>query len=98
MTNENKHTKPDSSNLLDYLKPYTGGSIRHKNIFARDVLNALWDLHRDWERYHEVIIHNVIKHKKFHDHIKSHFEKKHPDWKVCCKICKKTYEEIINDE
>ena len=34
----------------------------------------------------------------FHDHIKAHFEKEHPDWKVICKICGKTYEEIIKSK
>ena len=33
--------------------------------------------------------------KIFHDHIKSHFEKEHPDWNVICKICNKTYDEIV---
>ncbi|RLG45314.1 MAG: hypothetical protein DRN81_01985 [Thermoproteota archaeon] len=36
------------------------------------------------------------KDKIFHDHIKSHFEKEHPDWEVVCKICGKSYEEIVN--
>jgi len=31
----------------------------------------------------------------FHDHIKAHFEKEHPNWKVICKICNKTYDEIV---
>lgn len=33
----------------------------------------------------------------FHDHIKSHFEKEHPDWKVICKICGKSYDEIVSE-
>ncbi|GAH07066.1 unnamed protein product, partial [marine sediment metagenome] len=34
--------------------------------------------------------------KKFHDHIKAHFEKEHPDWQVKCKICGKTFKEIVD--
>ena len=37
------------------------------------------------------------KYKVFHDHIKAHFEKEHPDWKVICKICGKTVDEIYNE-
>jgi hypothetical protein len=36
--------------------------------------------------------------KIFHDHIKAHFEKEHPDWKVVCKICNKPYDEIVKDK
>ncbi len=35
---------------------------------------------------------------RFHDHIKAHFEKEHPDWQVVCKMCGKTYAEIVNDK
>lgn len=38
------------------------------------------------------------KDKIFHDHIEAHFKKEHPNWKVVCKICGKTYEEIIKNE
>jgi len=34
--------------------------------------------------------------KIFHDHIKAHFEKEHPDWKVNCTICDTPYDEIVN--
>jgi hypothetical protein len=34
----------------------------------------------------------------FHNHIKAHFEKEHPDWKVICKICGKSYEDIVGEE
>lgn len=37
---------------------------------------------------------NTDKYKQFYDHIKAHLEKEHPDWKVCCKICNKTFDEI----
>lgn len=38
------------------------------------------------------------KYKKFYNHIKAHFEKEHPGWKVKCKICDKTFEEIVNEQ
>lgn len=34
----------------------------------------------------------------FHDHIKSHFEKEHPEWEVICKICNRTYNDIVNSD
>lgn len=34
----------------------------------------------------------------FHNHIKAHFEKEHPDWKVICKICGRNYEDIVGEE
>ena len=33
----------------------------------------------------------------FVQHIKAHFEKEHPDWKVCCKICGKNIDEIYEE-
>lgn len=41
---------------------------------------------------HKKILH---KDKLFHDHIKSHFEKDHPEWYVCCKLCGETYDDIV---
>ena len=35
--------------------------------------------------------------RKFHNHIRGHFEKDHPDWKVVCKICGKSHDEIVNE-
>lgn len=52
---------------LDYLTPYTGGSIRHKNIRAVDCQQALYDLNRDWKKYHEAKLELELKklRKKF---------------------------------
>lgn len=35
--------------------------------------------------------------KVFHDHIKAHFEREHPDWKVQCKICGKDIDQIYEE-
>ena len=43
-------------------------------------------------------IKELEKYKKFHKHIKSHFEKEHPELDVCCKICDKTFKEIVDEE
>lgn len=40
----------------------------------------------------------LLPYKDFHDHIKNHFSKEHPDWKVICKICGKSFEEITKEE
>lgn len=40
----------------------------------------------------------LLKYKKFHDHIKAHFEKEHPEWVVKCKICDKTFDEIVEEK
>jgi len=34
----------------------------------------------------------------FHNHIENHFKKEHPDWKVMCKICGKSFDQIIKEE
>lgn len=39
----------------------------------------------------------LLKYKKFHDHIKAHFEKEHPEWEVKCKICDKTFNQIVEE-
>ena len=36
------------------------------------------------------------RYEQFYNHIKSHFEKEHPDWEVKCKICNKTFEEVTS--
>ena len=41
---------------------------------------------------------SLMANKVFHDHIKAHFEKEHPDWEVCCKICGMTYDDIVKLE
>lgn len=33
----------------------------------------------------------------FHDHIRNHFKDEHPDWTVVCKICDRSYDDIVND-
>lgn len=68
-------------------------------IFAEKAIKKYMDSGRLidgmlWSR----IIGYYKRYKKFHDHIKAHFEKEHPDWKVKCKICGKTYDEIIELE
>lgn len=40
---------------------------------------------------------NRCVYQVFYDHIKAHFEKEHPDWEVCCKICGKTFRQILDD-
>jgi len=39
----------------------------------------------------------LLPYKVFYDHIKRHFEKEHPDWKVMCKICGKSFEQIVKE-
>ena len=36
--------------------------------------------------------------KIFYDHVRAHFEKEHPYWKVMCKICDKNFDEIVKEE
>jgi len=38
------------------------------------------------------------KYKIFHDHIKAHFEKEHPDWRVVCKICGRDIDMIFQQK
>ena len=38
------------------------------------------------------------KYKVFYDHVQAHFAKEHSEWKVKCKICGKTFEEITSME
>jgi hypothetical protein len=38
------------------------------------------------------------KYKIFHDHIKAHFEKEHPDWNVVCKICGRDIDMIFQQK
>lgn len=46
---------------------------------------------------HLADLHELLPYQQFYDHIKAHFEKEHPDWKVKCKICGKTFEEIMKE-
>lgn len=39
-----------------------------------------------------------IRAKKFIDHIRDHFKHEHPHWKVKCKICDKTINEICDKD
>ena len=40
----------------------------------------------------------LLKAGIFVEHIRNHFKDEHPDWKVCCKICNKSIDEITNKE
>ena len=41
------------------------------------------------------IISRLLDYKDFYDHIQNHFKKDHPDWEVKCKICDRSYAEIL---
>ena len=43
------------------------------------------------------LIKRLFNYKSFYDHILEHFEDDHPDWEVCCKICNKTYGELLKE-
>ena len=65
--------------------------------------------HKIFDLFHEIECKQVVierqqkeinelkKFKMFYDHIKQHFKKEHPDWKVMCKICGKTFDEIVKE-
>lgn len=40
----------------------------------------------------------IDKARLFVNHVKNHFSKDHPDWKVKCKICNKTIDEIYQEK
>jgi len=37
----------------------------------------------------------LLPYKIFYNHIANHFKELHSDWKVVCKICDKSFEQII---
>lgn len=39
----------------------------------------------------------MMSYKLFYEHILNHFKKEHPDWKVKCKICDKSFDEIVKE-
>jgi uncharacterized short protein YbdD (DUF466 family) len=39
-----------------------------------------------------------LLYKAFYEHIVEHFRKEHPDWKVICKICGKSFEQIKEED
>ena len=51
-----------------------------------------------WQAIRRLIETQPDKYKIFHDHIKAHFEKEHPDWRVVCKICGRDIDMIFQQK
>ena len=69
--------------------------IKNEGYTIEETIRFVIDVYKDAE------IEELKKYKKFHDHVASHNEVINAPYKpgeVICKICNKTFNEIIKDE
>ena len=92
-------TQMDKKTLCDLCRKANESGIKRIENAVYMIQGVFDDMDKDftiWEYRKE--IEELLRAGYFVNHIQEHFKEEHPGWKVKCKICDKTIDEIYKEE